>query len=112
MGALVFTSFVKAVQCDGIKLKAIEVEGFGSGGCLVKFVRTQRQSERQAEKSRLCVSVRLSVCHPFLPSIQLSYAENKFHLEFCPLNQNSWVVNFSSVNKETSPLTSGKSYTI
>lgn len=42
MGALVFTSCVKAVQCDGIKLKSVGVAGFGSEGCLVKFIRTQR----------------------------------------------------------------------
>lgn len=83
MGALVFTSCVKAVQCDGIKLKSVSVVGFGSDGFLVKFVRTQRQSDRHAEK------LSPSVClQSFLPSIQLSYAANKlyfeFHLKFCP----------------------------
>lgn len=79
LGVLVFTSCVKAVQCDRIKVKSMGVVGFGRDGCLVKFVWTQRQSER----------LNPSVCmQSFLPSIQLSNAANKlhldFHLEFCP----------------------------
>lgn len=95
LGVLVFTSCVEAVQCDGVKLKAMGVLGFGRDGCLVK----KRQSERQAG----CVSVHLSVCCCFLPSIQLSCAANKLYLEFCHQNQifsNCWVVHFSTINKE------------
>lgn len=77
-GVLVFTSCVKAVQCDGVKVKSDgSLWVLVAMDALVKFVWTLGRSDR--ESWPLCLE---SVCpFFFLPSIQLYYAANKFHLE-------------------------------
>lgn len=61
---LVFTSCVKAIQSDAIKMKSMAVVGFGIDGWLVKSVWTQRQSERQEVSQSMCLSAVLFIKHP------------------------------------------------
>lgn len=63
---LVFTSRVKAIQSDTIKIKSMAVVGFGIDGWLVKIVSTQRQSERQGVSQSMCLFLQsfLLIKHP------------------------------------------------
>lgn len=64
LSVLVFTSCVKAIQSDAIKMKSMAVVGFGIDGWLVKNVWTQRQSERQEVSQSMCLSAVLFIKHP------------------------------------------------
>lgn len=97
LGVLVFTSHVKAIQCVSIKLKSMAVVGFGIDGCLVKFVWTQRQSERQEVSLSICLSAVLFIKHPtflqckqILSEVSSRVLSSKIGLFF--LKNNCWAL--------------------